>query len=323
MPEPEERILICDAPERVDAFIASHTELTRSFVKKRILEGDVTVAGETVRPNTVLRSGDTVRIVLPAPKETGLEAEEIPLSVVYEDSDLIVIDKPQGMVVHPAPGHASGTLVNALLSHCESLPVIGGEQRPGIVHRIDRMTSGLLVVAKNDAAMNSLSAQFKNRTAHRQYLAVCDGNLKEDSGTVNAPIGRHPSDRKKMAVVPNGRDAVTHWRVLWRFGSHTLLHLRLETGRTHQIRVHMAYIHHPLTGDDVYGAAKNRFGLEGQALHGYRLSFAHPATGKRMVFTSPVPESFMRLLHRLDPELDPETVFGLLMRPLPDGEEDE
>ena len=322
MPEPEERVLVCDGPERADVFLAAHTELTRSFVKKRILAGDVTVNGEPLKPNTVLKAGDAVRIVLPEPKEMDLTAEDIPIEAVYEDGDLLVINKPQGMVVHPAPGHESGTLVNALLAHCGTLPVIGGELRPGIVHRIDRMTSGLLVVAKNDAAMNSLAAQFKDRTAPRQDLAVCDGNLKEDSGTVDAPIGRHPSDRKKMAVVPYGRSAVTHWRVLHRFGTQTLLHLRLETGRTHQIRVHMAYIRHPLTGDAVYGAAKNRFGLDGQALHGYRLSFHHPRTGEAMTFTAPVPDSFERLLRKLDPSLDPEELLGPLMRPENGGEEE-
>jgi 23S rRNA pseudouridine1911/1915/1917 synthase len=227
---------------------------------------------------------------------------------------LLVVDKPQGMVVHPAPGHPGGTLVNALLYHIGDLSGIGGELRPGIVHRIDKMTSGLLVVAKNDAAHRGLSEQFRNHTAHRSYIALVDGNIKQDDGTVDAPVARHLVDRKKMAIVPGGREAITHWQVAERYGQYTLLRLELETGRTHQIRVHMASLQHPVTGDDVYGRAKLPFGLKGQALHGYRLTFVHPESDDAMCFYAPPPEYFMTALKKAGGEQSAEELLESLKR---------
>lgn len=288
-----------DRALRVDAYLAEETDLSRSQVQRLIREGSATVNGEPVKPNCLLRIGDAVQLTVPAPKPASAAPEDIPLHIVYEDGDLAVIDKPQGMVVHPAPGHDSGTLVNALLYAMEDLSGVGGELRPGIVHRIDRMTSGLLVVAKNDAAHRGLSEQFKDHSANRAYIAIAEGNFSEDTGTVDAPVGRHPTDRKRMAVAANGREAVTHWRVLERFGAFTLLQLTLETGRTHQIRVHMAHLKHPLAGDDIYGPAKQKLGLAGQALHGYRLRFVHPGTGEPMVFYAPMPDYFLAALKKL------------------------
>jgi 23S rRNA pseudouridine1911/1915/1917 synthase len=247
-----------------------------------------------------VKLGDVIRLFVPQENEGLLpEPEDIPLDVVYEDADLAVINKPKGMVVHPAPGNPNGTLVNALLYRFRTLSETGGETRPGIVHRIDKLTSGLLVVAKNDFTHEALAGQFAAHTAHREYMCIVHGNLKEDSGTVDAPIGRHKTDRKRMAVTEDGRRAVTHWRVLERFGTETLLDVSLETGRTHQIRVHMAYIKHPIVGDEVYGSAAPKLGLNGQALHGYRLTFTHPRTGETMTFTAPLPEDFKTALTRL------------------------
>ena len=284
---------------RLDVFLASATAYSRSRIQSLLKSGAVTVNGRVVNKNHLVSAGERIEILPPEPEPSGVSAEEIPLDIVYEDAALCVVNKPQGMVVHPAPGHAGGTLVNALLHHLGSLSTIGGVERPGIVHRIDRMTSGLLVVAKNDAAHQALSQQFQTHEAGREYLALVDGNLREDAGAVDAPIGRHPRDRKCMAVVAGGREAVTHWRVVARFQTHTLLHLRLETGRTHQIRVHMASIHHPVTGDTVYGAKKPQLGLAGQALHGFRLHFIHPESGDRMCFTAPLPEYFCKALQKL------------------------
>ena len=235
-------------------------------------------------------------------------AQGIPLDIVYEDGDLIVVNKPRGLVVHPAPGHPDGTLVNALLHHCGgSLSGIGGEQRPGIVHRIDRDTSGLLIVAKNDFAHRSLSAQLADRSLSRIYEAVVHGGFRADSGTVDAPIGRHPADRKRMAVTEkNSRRAVTHWEVIERYAGYTHIRCKLETGRTHQIRVHMAHIGHPLLGDMVYGAGKSEKGLEGQCLHARTLKFIHPRTGEHVELTSPLPEYFTGVLSRLGPPLGSE-----------------
>ena len=285
---------------RIDAYLAANTDLTRSKLQKLIKEGAVALNVKPCRANSAVRPGDAIRILIPETDEDRLpEPEDIPLDVVYEDDDLAVINKPKGMVVHPAPGNPSGTLVNALLYRFRTLSGAGGEIRPGIVHRIDRLTSGLLVVAKNDAAHEALARQFSAHTAHREYLCLVHGNLKEDSGTVDAPIGRHKTDRKRMAVTEDGRRAVTHWRVLERFGTETLLDVRLETGRTHQIRVHMAYIKHPILGDEVYGSPAPKLGLNGQALHGYRLTFTHPRTGETMSFTAPLPDDFRTALHRL------------------------
>lgn len=288
-----------EAP-RIDAYLAANTELTRSKLQKLIRDEAVSLNGKSCKANSAVHAGDTIRIsVVQTDDERLPEPENIPLDVIYEDADVAVINKPKGMVVHPAPGNPSGTLVNALLFRFRTLSGTGGEARPGIVHRIDRFTSGLLVVAKNDAAHEALAKQFALHTAHREYLCLVSGNLKEDHGTVDAPIGRHKTDRKRMAVTEDGRHAVTHWRVLERFGAQTLLDVSLETGRTHQIRVHMAYIKHPILGDEVYGSAAPKLGLVGQALHGYRLSFTHPKTGDTMTFTAPLPEDFKTALMRL------------------------
>ena len=294
---------------RIDAYLAANTDLTRSKLQKLIKDGAVELNGKSCKANAAVRAGDAIRLSVPESKNDLLpEPENIPLDVVYEDADLAVVNKPKGMVVHPAPGNDSGTLVNALLHRFQTLSASGGESRPGIVHRIDRMTSGLLVVAKNDAAHEALARQFALHTAHREYLCLVHGNLKEDSGTIDAPIGRHKTDRKRMTVTPDGRRAVTHWRVLERFGTETFLDVQLETGRTHQIRVHMAYIKHPILGDEVYGSAAPKLGLDGQALHGYRLTFTHPGTGKTMMFTAPLPEDFRLALARLGGSV-PEELF--------------
>lgn len=285
---------------RIDAYLAANTDLTRSKIQKLIKDGAVALNGKACKASSAVCAGDSIRILVPETDGDRLpEPENITLDVVYEDDDLAVINKPKGMVVHPAPGNPSGTLVNALLYRFQTLSGAGGEIRPGIVHRIDRMTSGLLVVAKNDFAHEALARQFAEHTAHREYLCLVHGNLKEDSGTVDAPIGRHKTDRKRMAVTEDGRRAVTHWHVLERFGTETLLDVRLETGRTHQIRVHMAYIKHPILGDEVYGSPASKLGLNGQALHGYRLTFSHPRTGETMSFTAPLPDDFTTAIVRL------------------------
>jgi len=260
----------------------------------------VTVDGKAPAKSLKLSGGETVAVTVPEPEEAQALPEDIPLDVVYEDDDVIVVNKPVGMVVHPAPGHSGGTLVNALLHHCgDSLSGIGGELRPGIVHRIDRDTSGLIIAAKNDFAHQALSAQLQDHSLCRTYEAVVIGNLREDSGTVNAPIDRNPKDRKKMAVVPGGRPAVTHWQVLERFPGYTYVRCRLETGRTHQIRVHMAYIGHPLYGDTVYGAKKAAPGMTGQCLHAVGLTFRHPRTGETVELSCPLNEEFTAFLRKL------------------------
>lgn len=284
---------------RLDTYLAETTDFSRSHIQNMIRSGDVLLNGKPCRARDAVVAGDHLDLTIRAPLAMDVQAEDIPLSIIYEDKDILVIDKPRGMVVHPAAGHESGTLVNAILYHAHDLSGIGGFARPGIVHRIDRQTTGLVVIAKNDAAHLSLSEQFRLHTAGRIYLALVDGNIKEDDGTVSANIGRHPNDRKKMAVTEWGRTAKTHFRVLERFGKYTLLELKLETGRTHQIRVHMAYIHHPVTGDDVYGAQKNAFGLQGQALHGYQLHLAHPYTAEEMTFVAPLPNDFRAALKKL------------------------
>lgn len=298
-----------DSGRRLDAYLAGASpEITRSMFQKMIEDGCVTVGGSPEKASYKVRAGDVIAYSIPAVKPAHAQPEEIPLDIVYEDEDLIVIDKPKGMVVHPAPGSREGTLVNALLAHCKGLASVGGVERPGIVHRLDKDTSGVMVVAKNDAAYHSLQKQIQARTAERRYLAIVWGDPKWNDAVVDAPIGRHPVDRKKMAVVESSahrsRAAVTELHVQERFGTMALLEARLQTGRTHQVRVHCAYAKHPVVGDPVYsgnrrlesggrefiGVVNRLIGeLRGQALHAYRLSFDHPRTGERMEFTAPVP----------------------------------
>ena len=285
---------------RLDAFLSADGALTRSQAARLIAEGRVRVNGKPAAKSARLSGGETITVDVPQLRETALPPQDIPLDVVYEDDDVIVVNKPTGLVVHPAPGHPDGTLVNALLHHCgDSLSGIGGEKRPGIVHRIDRDTSGLIIAAKNDAAHLALSAQLKDHSLSRTYECLVTGNMKQDSGTVDAPIGRSSADRKKMAVVPTGRRAVTHWEVVARYPGVTHLRCRLETGRTHQIRVHMAYIGHPILGDTVYGAKKPVPGLTGQCLHATGLRFIHPRTGEPVELHCPLPPEFTAMLQKL------------------------
>ena len=285
---------------RLDAFLSADGALTRSQAARLIAEGRVRVNGKPAAKSARLSGGETVTVDVPQLRETALPPQDIPLDVVYEDDDVIVVNKPTGLVVHPAPGHPDGTLVNALLHHCgDSLSGIGGEKRPGIVHRIDRDTSGLIIAAKNDAAHLALSAQLKDHSLSRTYECLVTGNMKQNSGTVDAPIGRSSADRKKMAVVPTGRRAVTHWEVVARYPGVTHLRCRLETGRTHQIRVHMAYIGHPILGDTVYGAKKPVPGLTGQCLHAAGLRFVHPRTGEPVELHCPLPPEFTAMLQKL------------------------
>lgn len=290
------------AGERIDKFLSDAMEnFTRSALSKLITEGSVTVNSSVVSKNYKCRLNDNILVLVPDAIPLETKAENIPLDIIYEDDDLLVVNKPKGMVVHPAAGNYSGTLVNALLYHCkDSLSGINGVIRPGIVHRIDKDTSGLLIVAKNDMAHLSLAEQIKEHSFHRAYQAVCYGNIKEDSGTVNQPIGRHPKERKKMAVTnKNSRNAVTHFEVLERFGDFTHIRCILETGRTHQIRVHMSYIGHPLAGDSVYGPKKVITSLNGQCLHAGEIGFVHPRTGEYMQFKSDLPEYFNAFLNKL------------------------
>lgn len=290
------------AGERADVFLSRSIEnMTRSAAARLLEEGAVLLGGKPVKKKYKTSLGDTLEVTLPEPEPVEAIPQNIPLDVVYEDDDVIVINKPVGMVVHPAAGHPDGTLVNALLYHCgKSLSGINGSLRPGIVHRIDRDTSGLIIAAKNDLAHQSLAEQLQDHSLYREYEAVCVGNLREDTGTVNAPIGRHPVDRKKMAVdYKNGRDAITHYTVLARYPGYTHIRCRLETGRTHQIRVHMASIGHPLLGDVVYGSKKPYPGLAGQCLHARRLTFVHPRSGERVTVECPLPNWFTQVLTKL------------------------
>ena len=296
-----------ESGERIDALLARAVEgLSRSAAQRLIEEGRVTLDGLPLRKNYRVSAGDELELLLPPPVDVPLLPQEMPLDVVFEDGDVIVVNKPRGLVVHPAPGHPDGTLVNALLWHCgDSLSGIGGERRPGIVHRIDKDTSGLLIVAKNDFAHQRLSAQLADRSLSRVYEAVVRGRLREDEGTVDLPIGRHPVDRKRMAVLEkNGRSAVTHWRVLTRYRDYTHIECRLETGRTHQIRVHMASLSHPLLGDGVYGAPSPEKGLAGQCLHARRLKFIHPRSGEAIRLETPLPPYFLEVLSKLGNPVD-------------------
>ena len=298
-------IIAEESGERIDALLARTIEdLSRSAAQRLIEQGAVLIEGRAVQKNTRCQAGDRITVTMPTTEEIDLVPQDLPLDVMYEDDDLIVVNKARGMVVHPAPGHPDGTLVNALLWHCgDSLSGIGGEKRPGIVHRIDKDTSGLLIVAKNDFAHQALSAQLADRSLSRVYEAVVRGRLREESGIIDRPIGRHPTDRKRMAIVERtGRPAVTHWEVLTRYNGYTQIRCRLETGRTHQIRVHMATIGHPLLGDGVYGAPSPEKGLEGQCLHARELKFVHPRTGEHVHLVTELPTWFTDVLARLGPE---------------------
>ena len=290
-----------DAGRRIDAWLAETMEdMTRSAAQRLLEEGRVTCGGKALAKNYKLTGGETVEVAQPEPEAVDLVPQNIPLDVVYEDGDVIVVNKPKGLVVHPAPGHPDGTLVNALMFHCgDSLSGIGGELRPGIVHRIDRDTSGLIIAAKNDMAHQKLAAQLQDHTLARVYECIVTGNLREDTGTVDAPIGRHRTDRKKMAVVADGRHAVTHWEVIARYPGFTHVRCRLETGRTHQIRVHMAHIGHPILGDTVYGNKKPVAGLQGQCLHAVGLRFLHPRTGEPVELHCGLTEEFQKQLRIL------------------------
>lgn len=288
--------------QRLDVFLAEHLEnFSRSAAQKLLEGGCVSLDGKMLRKQDKTVCGAEYDVVLPEVRQVEIEAEELPLEIVYEDADLLVINKPKGVVVHPAPGHHSGTLVNALMYHCkDSLSGINGELRPGIVHRIDKDTSGLLIVAKNDFAHQKLAAQLKDHTLSRTYEAIVCGSIREDEGTVDAPIGRHPVDRKKMAVTDkNSRNAVTHYTVLGRYRGYTHVQCRLETGRTHQIRVHMAYKSHPILGDTVYGHKGKELGLDTQCLHAKKLTFIHPRTDEPVTVESPLPDYFEEVLKKL------------------------
>ena len=290
------------AGQRIDKYLSEQlADLSRSYLQKIIKDGNVLVNGEPKKSSYRLEDGDEVTADLPELKSPDIEPENIPLDILYEDEDILIVNKPKGMVVHPSPGHPDHTLVNAILYHCgEHLSGINGVIRPGIVHRIDMNTTGSLLICKNDHAHQILAEQLKEHSITRRYHAIVHGSLKADTGTVNASIGRHPTDRKKMSTKAlNGRHAVTHYRVLERLGNYTYIECELETGRTHQIRVHMASIGHPILGDDVYGPAKCPFHLEGQTLHAKILGITHPATGEYMEFDAPLPEYFMKLLSTL------------------------
>ena len=289
---------------RLDAYISSkETNLSRTNVQRLIEEGNILVNGQKKKISYKVQIGDNIEINIPEAKETTLKAENIPVEVIYEDNDIIVVNKPKGMVVHPANGNPDGTLVNAIMAMCKgSLSGIGGEIRPGIVHRLDKDTSGLLIVAKNDLAHINMSNQIKDRQVKKIYIALVKGNINENEATINMPIGRSTKDRKKMAVRKDGKEAVTHFKVLKRYKDYTLLEVKIDTGRTHQIRVHMAEIGHPVVGDIVYSKGKNEFGVEGQMLHAQSLDFKHPITGKEMHLEAKLPEYFEKVLEKLDRE---------------------
>ena len=288
--------------DRIDKFLSDQCEeLSRSFLQKLLKSGEVYVGSKTVKPSYKVTAGDLISFEVPEAVEPEILPEDIPLDILYEDHDVVLVNKPKGMVVHPAAGHYTGTLVNALMFHCkDDLSGINGVMRPGIVHRIDMDTTGVLIICKNDLAHNSIAEQLKEHSITRRYQAIVHGNLKDDEGVIDAPVGRHPQDRKKMCINhQNGKHAVTHYRVLNRFKGYTHIECRLETGRTHQIRVHMSSIGHPLLGDQVYGPAKCPFKLQGQTLHAGILGFIHPRTGEYMEFAAPLPEYFTKLLHVL------------------------
>lgn len=289
-----------DAGKRIDVFLSEKIkDMSRSRIQKLIEDNKIKVNLKEIKSNYKIKNGDEITVEVPEPVMLQIEAEDIDIEILYEDDDIVVVNKPQGMVVHPAAGNYSGTLVNALLKKCKTLSSINGVIRPGIVHRIDKDTSGVLVVAKNDFAHQHLAEQIKEHSVKRIYMALTEGVIKQDTGTIDKPIGRHPIHRKKMAIVENGKRAVTHFKVLERYKENTLIEARLETGRTHQIRVHMASIGHPLVGDPVYGFKKQKFNLKGQALHAMVLGFIHPRSGEYMEFSSPLPNYFQNLIEKL------------------------
>ena len=296
----ENKIIIADKSERLDVFLSEKLDKTRSAVKKLVDDGEITVGGNKVKAGRVLKIGEEISVNIPDPVKLDLEAENIPLDIIYQDKDIAIINKPQGMTVHAGNGTHGSTLVNALLYHLDSLSGINGVIRPGIVHRIDKDTSGLLVVAKNDAAHLSLSEQIKNKTCHRIYLALLEGTAKQNDGIIDTFIGRSDKNRTMMAVKDSGRRAVTHFKVLKRYKEFTFAEFKLETGRTHQIRVHCKYIGHPIVGDPVYGYEKQKFKLNGQLLHAWKLELTHPSTGERMSFEAPLPDYFQAVLQKLD-----------------------
>lgn len=291
--------IVCeDGPQRVDKFIASNTNKSRGEVQKYFTESTVLINGKVAKPSQSVKSGDLVEFETLEIVESTIEKQNIPLEIVYEDSDVIVVNKPSGMVVHPANGHYKDTLVNALMYHCTDLSTINGEIRPGIVHRIDKDTSGLLVACKNDLSHNSIAAQLKEKTSTRKYVAIVYGNFEHNYGKIDAPIARDPQNRLKMAVVKGGKESITTFKVLERYGDYTLLELKLETGRTHQIRVHMAYIGHPVLGDPLYGP-KKVIGINGQYLHAKTLGFVHPRTNEYMEFNSELPDFFQEMIEEI------------------------
>ena len=296
----ENKIIIADKSERLDVFLSEKLDKTRSAVKKLVDAGVITVHGNKVKAGRTLKIGEEISVNIPDPVKLDLEAENIPLDIIYQDKDIAIINKPQGMTVHAGNGTHGSTLVNALLYHLDSLSGINGVIRPGIVHRIDKDTSGLLVVAKNDAAHLSLSEQIKNKTCHRIYLALLEGTVKQNDGIIDTFIGRSDKNRTMMAVKDSGRRAVTHFKVLKRYKEFTFAEFKLETGRTHQIRVHCKYIGHPIVGDPVYGYEKQKFKLNGQLLHAWKLELTHPSTGERMSFEAPLPDYFQAVLQKLD-----------------------
>lgn len=296
----ENKIITADKSERLDVFLSEKLDKTRSAVKKLVDDGEITVGGNKVKAGRVLKIGEEIFVNIPDPVKLDLEAENIPLDIIYQDKDIAIINKPQGMTVHAGNGTHGSTLVNALLYHLDSLSGINGVIRPGIVHRIDKDTSGLLVVAKNDAAHLSLSEQIKNKTCHRIYLALLEGTVKQNDGIIDTFIGRSDKNRTMMAVKDSGRRAVTHFKVLKRYKEFTFAEFKLETGRTHQIRVHCKYIGHPIVGDPVYGYEKQKFKLNGQLLHAWKLELTHPSTGERMSFEAPLPDYFQAVLQKLD-----------------------
>lgn len=303
----EETILIVDKESennRIDKYLAeAFNGKSRSYIQGLIEKENIKVNGKSIKSNYKVKENDEILIAMPEALELEVEPEDIPLDILYEDNDVIVINKPQGMVVHPAPGNYTKTLVNALLYHCKDLSTINGVIRPGIVHRIDKDTTGVLVVAKNDESHNFLSKQLQTHSMKREYIALVEGRLKEDKGTINKPIGRNKKDRLKMGIVEDGKRAVTHYEVLERYKNTTLIKCVLETGRTHQIRVHMASIGHPLVGDEVYGFKKQRFKLKGQVLHAKTLGFIHPKTKEYMEFTTNLPEYYNNLIEKLRKEV--------------------